>query len=121
MSENEVISQHYEKLMQLQRLTFRYWKLMLHDMYMTHLAELQKRSFLVKQLNKLAFEDLKRLVIVQLKLADAQDACAQDPEFLKEVFIMRYEKRKLQRELINSMPLYPTESIFWDEHQVPFF
>lgn len=30
-----------------------------------------------------------------------------------------YERRKSQREVINEMPLYPTENILWDEGMVP--
>ncbi len=29
-----------------------------------------------------------------------------------------YQRRPSQREAINAMPLYPTESIMWDESQV---
>lgn len=30
-----------------------------------------------------------------------------------------YERRRFQTELINEMPLYPTERLLWDENQVP--
>ena len=30
-----------------------------------------------------------------------------------------YERRRFQTELINEMPLYPTERLLWDEHQIP--
>ena len=30
-----------------------------------------------------------------------------------------YEKRRAQTEIINTMPLYPTEKLLWDENQVP--
>lgn len=30
-----------------------------------------------------------------------------------------YERRRFQREVINEMPLYPTEGLLWDEHQIP--
>ena len=31
-----------------------------------------------------------------------------------------FERKKSQTETINAMPLYPTESILWDENQVRF-
>ena len=30
-----------------------------------------------------------------------------------------YERRRFQREVINEMPLYPTEGVLWDENQIP--
>jgi len=30
-----------------------------------------------------------------------------------------YERRRSQREIINEMPLYPTEGVLWDENQIP--
>jgi intron-binding protein aquarius len=35
------------------------------------------------------------------------------------VVLQRYEARRSQREAINEMPLYPTESVLWDESQIP--
>ncbi len=36
-----------------------------------------------------------------------------------EVMVSTYERRRFQTEVINELPLYPTESILWDENQVP--
>lgn len=47
------------------------------------------------------------------------DPWAEDPSFLAEVVVSHYERQKLQTEIVNAMPLYPTESILWDENQVP--
>ncbi|KAK9863382.1 hypothetical protein WJX84_010246 [Apatococcus fuscideae] len=33
--------------------------------------------------------------------------------------VSTYERRRFQTEIINDMPLYPTEAILWDENQVP--
>ena len=41
------------------------------------------------------------------------------PEFLVEVAVCRYERQKSQTEIVNAMPLYPTEAILWDDNQVP--
>ena len=43
----------------------------------------------------------------------------EDPSFLAEVVVSHFERQKLQTEIVNAMPLYPTESILWDENQVP--
>lgn len=36
-----------------------------------------------------------------------------------QVMLSTYERRRSQREVINEMPLYPTEGILWDESQIP--
>ncbi|GBP01902.1 RNA helicase aquarius [Eumeta japonica] len=42
-----------------------------------------------------------------------------DKSFLKELLISRHERRISQLEELNSMPLYPTEEVIWDENVVP--
>jgi len=36
-----------------------------------------------------------------------------------QVMLATYERRRSQREVINEMPLYPTEGVLWDENQIP--
>ena len=35
-----------------------------------------------------------------------------------QVLLSTYERRRSQREVVNEMPLYPTETLLWDESQV---
>ncbi len=53
------------------------------------------------------------------RLVAEDDPWAEDPEFLAEVVISRYERQRSQTEVVNAMPLYPTEAILWDDNQVP--
>ena len=53
------------------------------------------------------------------RLADDEDSWADNPDFLMEVMVSTYERRRFQTEVINEMPLYPTEGILWDPNQVP--
>ena len=53
------------------------------------------------------------------RLVADDDPWAQNPEFLVEVVVSKYERRRSQTETVNAMPLYPTEAILWDENQVP--
>ena len=48
-----------------------------------------------------------------------EDPWADRDDFLQEVLVSRFEKRRFQTETINAMPLYPTETILWDENQIP--
>ena len=53
------------------------------------------------------------------RLAREDDEWAAQEEFLREVLLTSYERRHFQTEVINAMPLYPTEAVLWDENQVP--
>lgn len=54
----------------------------------------------------------------QLRLVGEDDPWAADGAFLLEVLLAAYERRRSQREVVNEMPLYPTEGLLWDESQV---
>ena len=53
------------------------------------------------------------------RLVNQGDPMASSPHFLQEVMVSTYERRRFQTDIINDMPLYPTEAILWDENQVP--
>ena len=53
------------------------------------------------------------------RLLAEDDPWAADLGFVAEVVVAAYEKRRAQTEIINAMPLYPTEKLLWDENQVP--
>ena len=53
------------------------------------------------------------------RLVNQEDPMASSPHFLQEVMVSTYERRRFQTDIINDMPLYPTEAILWDENQVP--
>ena len=53
------------------------------------------------------------------RLVRDSDAWAADETFLREVLLTAFERRRFQTEVINAMPLYPTEAVLWDENQVP--
>lgn len=118
LTEDQVVSIHYEKLTQLQRLAFKFWNPKLSDLAYMHCGEVQKPNTLMKLLSQLSSEDLQTLVTLQLKMIDPGDRNSSNAEFLKEVLVAKYQKRRLQREAVNAMPLYPTEAILWDKHQV---
>lgn len=40
-------------------------------------------------------------------------------QFLLEALVFRYERRVSQIKRLNSMALYPTEEVIWDENVVP--
>ena len=47
------------------------------------------------------------------------DPWAGRKDFLEEVLCQSYESRVSQMAAVNAIPLYPTETILWDDNQVP--
>lgn len=62
---------------------------------------------------------LKLTGLCAFRLVAEDDPWAEDPQFLIEVVVSKYKRRKSQTDTVNAMPLYPTEAILWDENQVP--
>jgi len=52
-------------------------------------------------------------------MVSEEDSWSSRSDFLQEVLVRGFEKRRFQTETINAMPLYPTETILWDENQIP--
>ena len=118
LSEDAVTAKHYEKIQQLQRLLFKHWP-SLQEAALANCGTLEKREILTKFLSQLTAEELRLLVTSQLRLVDGGDPSAADPLFLTEVMVTAYERRRPQRETIESMPLYPTEELLLNGDTVP--
>ncbi len=71
-----------------------------------------------RALSSLTPEQLQLVACRQLRLVSEADPWAADPTFLMELLVATYERRRSQREVVNEMPLYPTEGLLWDESQV---
>ncbi|DBB15126.1 TPA: hypothetical protein ACH3X3_004135 [Trebouxia sp. C0006] len=118
VSDEDVTAAHYEKVQQVQRLFFKHVH-KLRDLALANCGSVEKRDTLRKYLNLLEPQELKFLVTQQLRLVSEEDPWADRIDFLMEVMVSTYERRRFQTEVINELPLYPTESILWDENQVP--
>jgi len=118
LSDEEVSFRHSERITQLQRLCFRHIE-SLRELAMFNCGQVADKQFLSKELARLNPDELVKLATKQLCLVNGKDSWAENLDFLKAVVLQRYEARRSQREAINEMPLYPTESVLWDESQIP--
>mmetsp|Transcript_15961 Transcript_15961/g.37841 ORF Transcript_15961/g.37841 Transcript_15961/m.37841 type:complete len:1392 (+) Transcript_15961:941-5116(+) len=118
LSDEEVSLRHSERVTQLQRLCFKFIE-PLRELALSNCGQVSDKRFLSKELGKLTGEQLRHLATKQLCLINEMDSMSDDLGFLTDVILKRYEGRKSQREAINEMPLYPTESVLWDDSQIP--
>ena len=113
---------HYEKLKSLQKGVFKYFKEDLFAFSLTNIATIDKRETLVKHLDCLTVERLYALAeylhLVPLK-KDENFLDGFSKELLLELIIWHMERRSSQIDELNSMPLYPTEEVIWNENLVP--
>ncbi|CEF97845.1 Intron-binding protein, aquarius [Ostreococcus tauri] len=119
LNDEDIMSAHHDRLLQLQRLAFKHHMDKLKDLALGNCAGIERRKNLIEHLSALEPEELRNLVTSELLLVDPEDPMAQDPKFLLEVMVDTFEKRRSQRQMINSMPLYPNEDVLWNENIIP--
>lgn len=91
----------------------------LQPLALSNVGFVDKRSQLIKSISPLSLEELKQLVCRNLQLVSSEDPWTDRADFLKEVLVTSFERRQSQRESINALPLYPNETVMWDENLVP--
>lgn len=104
--------------LQLQRLLFTRWPT-LRTLALTNCASLRDRTKLSAALAPLSLEELKQLACTQLRLVRAEDCDLHGVDFVREVLVSHFAMRTTPRAAIAAMPLYPTETLLWDDKQIP--
>lgn len=118
LNDDELTALHYEKVQQLQRLFYKHWP-QLKDLALANCGTLSDANVLRKELAKLSHEEVKQLVVEQLRLVAEDEPLVDSNEFLMDVMVHSYEQRRSQRKMVSGIPLYPTEELLFDENQVP--
>ena len=88
-----------------------------------NLSAIETRKNLLEHLSALSDEELGDFC-EKLHLVGDNSMIRQPPEahsrsYLEEILVHSVQKRTSQIQLINEMPLYPNESLLWDENLVP--
>ncbi|XP_050420307.1 RNA helicase aquarius [Adelges cooleyi] len=123
MTENEVMLAHYDKVASLQAAVFgKFTKL--KDFALSNINALDNYDSLIKHFKSLSNEELQEIAMDLNLIPDQEKRQSEnwyryDSEFLLSLLISRHEARESQLKLLNSMPLYPTEDIIWNEAVVP--
>ena len=126
LSEEEMESRRSKVTHAFQRLLFKHWPDELKELALSSARMIETRSSLTKHLKNLESDQLRKLCCDQLKLASSDDSNdvefmqKDQDQFLIDVISFHFEKRRSRREMVNKLPLYPTEDILWDESLVPF-
>ncbi|CAG9565443.1 unnamed protein product [Danaus chrysippus] len=123
MTDRDMTLQHYSRITSLQKAAFtKFPDLRLFSL--ANVASVDTRESLQKHFGNLSDKAL-RAIATYLNLVPMEGKEDEAPwhrldkDFLRELLISRHERRISQLEELNSMPLYPTEKVVWDEHVVP--
>lgn len=111
LSEQEMISAHYEKMSALQRSTYTDFPT-LKLFSMGTIAQSNKRDVLTKHLSLLDFNDLRKLA-ARLHISVHE---SDDEQMITEMIVSHHEHRPSQLDAINGSPVYPTENDLWNEN-----
>ncbi|KAI5643113.1 intron-binding protein aquarius [Phthorimaea operculella] len=123
MSDRDMTLAHYSRITSLQKAAFAKFP-DLRLFALANVASVDTRETLQKHFGNLSDTAL-RAIATYLNLVPPEGKEEEAPwhrldkEFLKELLISRHERRISQLEELNSMPLYPTEEVIWDENVVP--
>ncbi|XP_002000180.3 RNA helicase aquarius [Drosophila mojavensis] len=122
LTDHDMTQLHYKKITSLQRAVFAKFST-LRIFALSNVASVDTRESLEKHFGALDADGLKQIAtflnLVPEEAVEPFEWHRLDEQFLRELLIMRHEKRCSQLEALNEMPLYPTEQIIWDENFVP--
>lgn len=118
LSDLEVMKLHYSRVRALQLTTFKHFEDMKEFSFLS-VGCIDKSNKLRHYFDQMSREDLLKLCNLLHLLSKDCDKLHNDKAILTDLLVARYERRPSQLEAINRMPLYPTETIIWDDNIVP--
>ncbi|XP_034238562.1 RNA helicase aquarius isoform X1 [Thrips palmi] len=123
LTDHDMTQVHYSKITSLQKAAFAKFP-DLRMFALTNVASVDTRESLLEHFGSLKTEKLQAIatylnLVPPAERQHIEDWVRRDHEFLLELLVSRHERRASQLELLNEMPLYPTEEIIWNENIVP--
>jgi len=114
LSQIELMEKHYEKVLQLQKAVFKNFRQNMPIFPLQNIQSIDQREDLESEFEKLSNEQLN-----QIAQSLQPPISIENRELLVDVLISKHERFESHLELINRLPLYPTEETIWDEDIVP--
>lgn len=121
LTDDQMRSEHYQKLQNLQVTAFKTFPKELEELATLTVDSIHSRSNLTKYLGGLSAAKLRTLGEALGVLTPLPEGVAETMtrEILLEILVNMHEKRDSQKRQVKQLPLYPTDQILWDENLVP--
>ena len=111
LSQKEMVATHYDHMNRLQKCAFSKFP-SLRQFALATVARVDTRQALEKHLGKLSVEELIQLCAEM----NINTLSSDNKGTLLEMVVSYHERRPSQLDAINASPLYPTESVLWDDN-----
>ncbi|KAI7904933.1 P-loop containing nucleoside triphosphate hydrolase protein [Cokeromyces recurvatus] len=117
LTDIEMTEAHSQQLLQLQHVTFRYFRDDIKELPLANLSSIETREGLLWHLEPLSEQVLTRLCTMLNIRSEPLDISidVDIKDFLINVLIDKYQKRESQIDIINNQPLYPDEEALFND------
>uniref|UniRef100_A0A915IU13 Intron-binding protein aquarius n=1 Tax=Romanomermis culicivorax TaxID=13658 RepID=A0A915IU13_ROMCU len=123
LKDEDVIRIHYNEIANLQKVVLKSFKEDLKEFYLSNVSSLDTKNSLLKNFSDLKQETLYRLCEELYLVSPAEGNFEMTKGYSKplllEILVYKFQRRLRQLDILNEMPLYPTEDVVWDENLVP--
>lgn len=121
LSEEAMNQKHAQDISLLQSIAFQHFPDELKRLSLASISVLDSKEGMIKHLRELDNDQLVYFahILGLEKEKKFQVKIHESREFVEEIISTHYEKRISQIELIQEMPIYPTEKLLWDTNVVP--
>jgi len=117
ISQITLLKHHYENINLMQSVAFQLFPEKLSRIYLKNISLIDNQQNINDMLDLLTYDEVftfaKKLNLLRLTPNEYTK------ELIYQVFISHFERRQSVLEKVNSLPLYPTEKIIWDEDLIP--
>ena len=122
LTQQETTLLHYERITALQRAIFTKYPEM-RQFALSTVASVDEPRNLEKYFSNVSTDILHAICQFMSLVPEREEGAALETEMdravLQKLLVFRHEKRISQLQELNEMPLYPTETVIWDENVVP--
>ncbi|KAF2076270.1 hypothetical protein CYY_002448 [Polysphondylium violaceum] len=115
LSDDQITGLHYLDIQELQKTIFKDFP-EIKEFSLRNISFIESKDQLIKNLGLLSEERLNHLAyLLNLQSKETNES----KEFLIDLFVSKYQKKVSLIKEINSVSVYPTESLLWDENVIP--
>jgi intron-binding protein aquarius len=114
LTDQQIMKNHYQNIIKMQKIVFKNFP-QLRQVFISNVSAIDTRNNLIKHFEQLNDSELVEFGSL-LNLGDEQTLS--DRNLIMELIVSKHERTSSQLQALNAMPLYPSETIIWDENLV---
>lgn len=117
LTDQQMMKKHYESIIKMQKIVFKTFP-HLRQVFISNVSAIDTRNNLMKHFEELNDSELIKFGSL-LNLSDEEILKENfNRNLIMELIVSKHERTSSQLQALNAMPLYPSETIIWDENLV---